>query len=176
MLPSLPVVRSAQPERLGEAASRAGESLTSLQQQLTEARQTIARMRSGWEGAASDAAQASAERTLARQEQVVVALRRLWSTLSKGATQLGATRDGILDAVGRLEQVGYRVSDDGSVSVQPGSRLDQLARLSAPTAMRIQSVAASSAVQLKSQLANFGSRDEALSQELLAISGELESG
>jgi WXG100 family type VII secretion target len=139
---SISVVQASQPDRLAHAAAQAGQSASRVEQQLTAGRQALARMRAGWEGAASDAASASAERTFVRQQKIAGALQRMQSALSSGGGQLSGTRTAIVDNVTRLEQVGYQVADDGTVSVKPGSPLEQLAKMSPASAMQIQAATA----------------------------------
>ncbi|MEE6164630.1 MULTISPECIES: WXG100 family type VII secretion target [unclassified Mycolicibacterium] len=155
-------VTGSQPEQVMAAAVHAGNSATTASQQVDAGKQNLDRLRSGWEGTASEAAIATAERTLVEQQKIADALGQLYSALSDGGSELSAIRTGVVDAVETLTQQGWQVAEDGTVSVRPGSPLDQLATLSPVTEMEVRQIAAISSVKLKTLLAQFDSADRAL--------------
>ena len=69
---------------------------------------------------------------------------------------------------------GWQVGPDGTVSVRPGSPLDQYAKISPVNAMKLQQLAATNSVTVKSLLATFDATDRALSQSLRAAVGALD--
>lgn len=163
---SIPAVVAANPEGLTQAGRHVGASATAVRQQHRTGRKAVANLRDGWAGTASDAAAGSALRTLQQQRQLGDALQRLQSVLQYGGDQLGATRTSLLQKVEQLRQQGWQMGPDGTVSITPGSPLDQLARLSPVTALQLQQLAAKGSTVLKTLLAQFDSQDRKLVQEL----------
>ncbi|OBC16435.1 hypothetical protein A5784_26890 [Mycobacterium sp. 852013-50091_SCH5140682] len=168
-------VTGSQPEQVMAAAVHAGNSATTASQQLDAGKQNLDRLRSGWEGTASEAAIATAQRTLVEQQKIADTLGLLYSALSDGGSQLSAIRTGVVDAVETFTQQGWQVADDGTVSVRPGSPLDQLATLSPVTEMEVRQIAAISSVKLKTLLAQFDSADRALADAVRKATAGLRS-
>ncbi len=166
MTVTISTVTGSQPEQVMDAAAHAGNSATAIGQQIDAGKQNLAALKSGWEGTASEAAVANAERTLVEQQKISDALRQLQSALSDGGSRLSAIRTRVVDGVESLTQQGWQVADDGTVTVRPGSPLDQLAKLSPITDMQLRQIAAASSVKLKAMLAQFDGADRALADEV----------
>ncbi|ORA32077.1 WXG100 family type VII secretion target [Mycobacterium aquaticum] len=162
MTVTISTVSGSQPEHVLAAAAHAGSSATTISQQIDAGKQNLAALKNGWEGTASEAAVANAERTLVAQQKISDVLRALQSALSDGGSQLSAIRTGIVDGVESLTQQGWQVADDGTVTVRPGSPLDVLAKLSPVTDMQLRQIAPASSVRLKAMLAQFDGADRAL--------------
>jgi WXG100 family type VII secretion target len=175
MTVTISTVSGSQPEQVLAAAAHAGNSATTVSQQIDAGKQNLAALKSGWEGGASEAAVASAERTLIEQQKISDVLRQLQSALSDGGSQLSAIRSGIVDGVESLTQQGWHVADDGTVTVRPGSPLDQLAKLSPVTAMQLRQIAAASSVKLKAMLAQFDGADRALADAVRKATAGLDA-
>ena len=163
---TIPLVKASRPEALTQAAGELGQKASGLATQIDTQRATIAGLRAGWHGTASDAAVAKAEPTVARMQQVHNGLTSAQSVLSDGGGRLGQTRSGLLSAVDRLEGQGWQVSPDGSVSVRPGGPLDKFAKSSPVAAMQILQLAAANSVDLKVRLAEFDTTDREIDQTL----------
>lgn len=163
---TIPQVQASRPEALTEAAGELGQKASGLATQIDTQRATIARLRTQWQGTASDAAVAKAEPTLARMQSVHDALTRAQPVLRDGGGRLGQTRTGLLGAVSQLQGQGWQVSSDGTVSVRPGGPLDQFAKSSPVAAMQILQLAAANSVDLKTRLAEFDTTDRELDQNL----------
>ena len=81
----------------------------------------------------------------------------------------------MLQTVNQLSGQGWQVAPDGTVSVRPGSPLDQYAKISPTNAMKLQQLAATNSVIVKALLASFDTTDRAVSQNLRAAVGGLDS-
>ena len=99
-------------------------------------------------------------------QRVHNAMTRLQETLQDGGGALARSRADIVATVGQLQQRGWQVSPDGSVSVRPGSSLDQYAKLSPANAMQVQQLATSNSSAVKTLLASFDSADRRLGQNV----------
>lgn len=163
---TIPAVEASNPDGLTQAGSRVGASATAVRQQHRTGRHAVVILRDGWAGAASDAAANSAQRTLEQQRQLGDALQRLQSILQNGGEQLATIRTSLLQNVEQLQQQGWQLAPDGTVTVAPGSRFDQLARLSPVTGMQLQQLAARNSTVLKTLLAQFDSQDRQLAADL----------
>ncbi|SRX92936.1 NLP/P60 protein [Segniliparus rotundus DSM] [Mycobacterium shimoidei] len=153
-------------DALTRTAEQLGTDAGTMQQHQNTGRQAVSQLDAGWEGQASRAAIGNAGRTLAQQQQLTDAVGRVQSVLSEGGAQLSAARNGILQGVEQLGQQGWQVAPEGTVSVRPGSRLEQLSQISPVTAIEVQRLAAANSVEMKKQLANFESQDHQLAQRL----------
>ncbi|MEZ0342420.1 alpha/beta hydrolase [Mycobacterium sp. pV006] len=101
------------PQALTAAAARLGTAVGELDAVMAAQRQALTQMRAAWQGAASDAAIARAERDLTAQAQLRARLVAAQSALSTGGAQLAMTRSGLLGLVSTLEAAGWTVADDG---------------------------------------------------------------
>lgn len=166
MAVTIPQVEASRPESLTATATEIGQKASGLASQIDTQRATIDSLRSNWHGTASEAASAKAEPTLARMQQVHDALTKAQPVLQDGGAQLTQTRTGLLQAVDQLKGQGWQVAPDGTVSVRPGSPLDQYAKLSPTNAMQLQQLAATNSLTLKTHLADFDTTDRQLNQSL----------
>lgn len=137
-----------------------------LQERLEQGRQAVARLGAQWEGAASDAAARTGADRLADQQQIVTATQRLQSVLSDGGSRLVSAQDAVVQGVQGLEQKGWQVASDGTVSVRSGSVLDRYAQLSPVVAMKLRQLSVTGSVQLKQLLAQIETQDSDLAQKL----------
>lgn len=153
-------------DALTHTADQLGTHVGTMQQHQDTGRRAVGQLGAGWEGQASQAATGAAGRTLHQQQRLTDAVQRVQSVLSEGGAQLSATRAGILQGVEQLGQQGWQVAPEGTVSVRPGSRLEQLSRISPVTDIEIQRLAAANSVEMKKQLASLESQDQQLVQRL----------
>ncbi|WP_044514845.1 alpha/beta hydrolase [Mycolicibacterium septicum] len=175
MTVTIPQVQTSQPETLTASATELGQKASGLASRIDSQRANIDGLRSGWQGTASDAAIAKAQPTLARMQQIHDALNRAQTVIQEGGTALNQTRTSLLGAVDQLKAQGWQVAPDGTVSVRPGSALDQYAKLSPANAMQLRQLATTNSLGLKTQLANFDTSDRQLSQNLRTAVGGLDS-
>lgn len=166
MAVTIPQVRASQPETLTASATELGQKASGLATQIDRHRANIDGLRSGWQGTASDAAIAKAQPTLARMQQIHDALSRAQTVLQDGGAALTQTRTNLLGAVDQLKAQGWQVASDGTVSVRPGSPLDQYAKAGPVNAMKLQQLAATNSLTVKTQLASFDTSDRQLNQNL----------
>lgn len=153
-------------DALTHTADQLGTHVGAMQRHQSTGQQAVTQLGAGWEGQASAAAIKSAGRTLEQQQRLADAVQRVQSVLSEGGAQLSATRAGILQGVEQLGQQGWQVGPEGTVSLRPGGRLEQLAQLSPVTDVQLQQLAAANSVGLKKQLADLETQDQQLAQRL----------
>ncbi|MDV3123349.1 alpha/beta hydrolase [Mycobacterium sp. 21AC1] len=168
-------MQASRPETLTASATELGQKASALATQIDSHRANIDGLRSGWQGGASDAAIAKAQPTLARMQQIHEALTRAQTALQDGGTALSQTRTSLIGAVDQLKTQGWQVAPDGTVSVRPGSPLDQYAKISPANAMKLQQLAATNSLNVKTQLASFDTTDRQLNQNLRGAVGGLDS-
>jgi WXG100 family type VII secretion target len=166
MAVTIPQVEASRPEGLAQSATELGQKASRLASQIDKQHATLDGLRSGWEGTASDAAIAKATPTLLRMQQIHDALNRAQTVLQQGGSQLTQTRTNVLQTVSQLSGQGWQVGSDGTVSVRPGSPLDQYAKVSPVNAMKLQQLAATNSATVKALLAGFDTTDRQLSQNL----------
>jgi uncharacterized protein YukE len=116
---SLSVVEASQPEQLVTAASNLGGKVTQLNSAIDAQRGALTRLRSSWEGRASDAAFARAEHNLRQHTRFRDQLKLTQRTLQTGGTHLSQTRSALLGVVNSLRSQGWQVSDDGVATPPP---------------------------------------------------------
>jgi peptidoglycan DL-endopeptidase RipA len=167
-------VQASHPEQLTDAGARVGTTVSTVDGQIATQQQTIAALKSGWTGASADAALKSAQQTLAQQQRLRDALAQMQSALQNGGSRLTPLRTSIVQDVGQLGGLGFQVAQDGTVTVQPGSRLDQLAQSSPVTAMKIQQVAATDSAMMKKLLADYTTTDASVADSLRQATGRLD--
>jgi hypothetical protein len=169
---TIPQVEASRPNELTQSGATLGQSATGLASRIDQQRATLDTLRAGWQGTASDAALAKATPTLEQMQRMHAAMTRAQSVLQDGGSRLAQNRTNILQTLGQLQQQGWQVGPDGSVSVRPGSTLDQYARLSPVNAMKLQQLAAANSTTMKSYLAAFDTADRQIGQSLrTAIAG-----
>lgn len=161
---TIPQVEAARPEGLTSAAAELSRQASGLNQQITAQQAALENLRQGWNGTASDRAQAKAAPTLEQMRRLHETMTTLQTTLQNGGATLSANRTSVLQTFDQLQQQGWQVGPDGSVSVKPGSPLDQYAKASAVNAMRVDQLAAANNLAMKTALANFDTADRQLSQ------------
>lgn len=171
---TVPQVEASRPETLTASATELGRKASDLAGQIDRQRATIDGLRADWHGSASDAAVAKAEPTLLRMQQVHDALDRAQAVLRNGGNDLVQGRASVLQTVDQLTAQGWQVSPDGTVSVRPGSPLDQWAKDSPVNAMKLQQLAAANSTTVKTLLAGFDSTDRRLSADLRTAVGGLD--
>jgi WXG100 family type VII secretion target len=174
MTVTIPQVEASKPEGLTQTATALGQTASSLSSQIDTQRATIDGLRDKWQGPASDAAIAKAQPTLLRMQQIHDALNRAQTVLQQGGTELADTRTNVLQTVSQLSGQGWQVGPDGTVSVRPGSPLDQYAKVSPTNAMKLQQLAATNSTNVKTLLAGFDTADRQLSQNLRTAVGGLD--
>jgi uncharacterized protein YukE/pimeloyl-ACP methyl ester carboxylesterase len=172
---TIPQVETFRPEGFTQSATALGEKASGLASQIATQRATLDALRKHWQGTASDAALAKAQPTLRRMQQIHDALNKAQTVLQQGGSTLTQTKMSVLQTVGQLKDQGWQVGPDGTVSVRPGSPLGQYAKVSPVNAMKLQQLAATNSVTVKSLLATFDATDRALSQNLRAAVGALDS-
>ena len=174
MTVTIPQVEASRPEGLTQTATALGQTASSLSSQIDTQRATIEGLRDNWQGPASDAAIAKAQPTLLKMQQIHDALNRAQSVLQQGGTELTQTRTDVLQTVSQLSGQGWQVGPDGTVSVRPGSPLDQYAKVSPTNAMKLQQLATTNSTNVKTLLAGFDTADRQLSQNLRTAVGGLD--
>lgn len=175
MTVTIPQVQESHPETLTASATEIGQKATGLASQIDRHRANIDGLRSGWQGTAADAAFAKAQPTLTRMQNIHDALNRAQSAMQEGGTALAQTRTSLLAAVDQLKAQGWQIAPDGTVSVRPGSALDEYAKTIPAFAMKLRQLAATNSVGLKTRLANFDTADRQLSQSLRTAVGGLDT-
>lgn len=169
---TIPQVQDSQPDQLIRAGGELGTRASGLAARIDQQRATLHMLRSGWQGAAAEAAQGSAVPTVARMQQMHDALLRTGTLLSRGGSSLEHIRAQLITMVGRLTAQGWLIAPDGSVSVRAGSMLDQYRRLSPVHDTLLRQLAATHAMTLKTILAQFDTADRDLSRQLgAAVAG-----
>ncbi|BBY28132.1 alpha/beta hydrolase [Mycolicibacterium sediminis] len=163
---TVPQVEASRPEGLTQSATDVGRKASDLSVQIDKQRSNLDGLRNGWHGAASDAAMQKAQPTLQRMQQIHDALNRAQAVLHGGGSELGQTKSSLVQSVAQLKGQGWQVGADGTVSVRPGSALDQYAKVSPANAMRLQQLAASNSLGVKALLGNFDTADRRLSTGL----------
>jgi WXG100 family type VII secretion target len=163
---TIPQVESSRPEGLVQTAADLGQKSSTLSAQIDRQRATLEQLQNRWQGTASDAAIAKAQPTLQRMQQIQEALNRAQSVLADGGQQLAQTRTNLMSAADQLKGQGWQVGPDGTVSVRPGSPLDDYTKISASNALQVQQLAAKNSVTLKTLLADFDTGDRQLSRQL----------
>lgn len=174
MTVTVTTILDSRPSRLIDAAARAGSQAQREGDRLQNSRNAMADLRNGWEGSASDAASASAERTSISHRKVVDSLLEMQSALNRGGTQMTATQSNVAEIVSKIEPFGFQIADDGTVSVAPGSRADQMASLSPLLARQLQMLALSYSVELKKLIAEFETQDIALANAMQRATSDLD--
>lgn len=110
---TLSTVEASDPQALTAAAGRVAGAIRELDAVTAAQRRALAQLRAAWQGAASEAAIARAERDLTAQAQLRARLQVVQQALATGGAQLGTTRDGILGLVAALRAAGWTITDDG---------------------------------------------------------------
>lgn len=174
MTVTIPTILDSRPAGLIDAAHQARQQAQLALDQLGQGRNALADMRKGWDSAASDAASASAERTFASHRKVVDALHDMQAALQRGGDQMSATRADVAEIVGKIQPFGFQVADDGTVSIAPGSRADEMATRSPVLARQMQMLAMQYSIELKQLIAEFDTQDNALANALQRVTGDLD--
>ena len=174
MTVTIPQVEASRPEGLTQSATQLGQKALGLSSQIDAQRATLDGLRNSWHGTASDAAIAQAQTTLQRMQRMHDAMTKAQSVMQQGGTALTQTRATVLQTVSSLSGQGWQVAPDGTVSVLPGSPLDEFAKISPSNAMKVQQLAATNSVIVKAQLAAFDTTDRAVNQNLRTAVGGLD--
>lgn len=107
------MVQASNPDGLTAAAAQVGTRIGELDTLIATQRQALERLRAAWQGAAGEAAVATAEKNLTAQLALRCRLEAVQKALGTGGARLGATRAGLMDLVGALRATGWTVTDDG---------------------------------------------------------------
>ncbi|MDH6194384.1 pimeloyl-ACP methyl ester carboxylesterase/uncharacterized protein YukE [Mycobacterium frederiksbergense] len=169
-------VEASRPEALTQSAGDLSQAAAGLQTQIERQQATIDSLRSQWSGTASSAAIASAEHNLRRMQEMHSAMTQAQSVLAAGGTQLTEMRSQIVHTVAQLQNQGWQVSPDGTVSIRPGSALAMFAMLSPANAMMLRLLAMKNSAALKAMLAQFDATDQQVSERLRASASALGGG
>lgn len=113
---SVSTVRGSKPNSLLDAASDTGRKYSELQALIAGERETLSYLQEHWTGQGASAAIAEGLKQIGMQERAAIRLQELQSALQNGGEQLGALREATLDLVTSLEQLGFSVADDGTVT------------------------------------------------------------
>jgi uncharacterized protein YukE len=151
---TISVVAATRPEGLLEAAARQATSIAAINSAIDLQQGAMARLRSGWEGSAAAAAQARADKDLARQRQLVGRLAATSAVLGTGGTSLAALRTQILSLMTQASALGGLVSDDGTV------------RPMGPNMLMTPTLAGAYTTTLKTLLRQFDAVDQSTAQAL----------
>jgi uncharacterized protein YukE len=116
---SVSTVEASNPDALTTAAGQLTTKIGQLDTTIAAQRQALAQLKASWQGTASDAAVAKAERDLAKQETLSARLQALQTALQNGGSQLWSARSGMLQVVGMLRGTGWTVTDDGRAIPPP---------------------------------------------------------
>jgi len=170
---TIPQVAASRPEGLCQSATQLGAKASGLGSRIDSHRAILTELRSAWQGTAADAAIAKARPTLLRMQRIRDAMTTTQTALQEGGATLTENRTMVLRAVSQLSAQGWQVAPDGTVSVRPGSALEGYARTSPTNAMRLQRLAATNSVRVKTLLAGFDAADRAVSQRLRSAVGGL---
>ena len=173
MTVTIPQVEASRPEVLTQSAAQLGEKASGLSSKIDTQRATLTELKTGWQGPAADAAVAKAQPTLRQMRQIHDALNAVQTVLTEGGSALTRTRTTVLQTVAQLSGQGWQVAPDGTVSVRPGSPLDQYAKVSPSNAMKLRQLAAANTVNVMALLAGFDATDRAVSQKLRTAVGGL---
>lgn len=174
MTVTIPTILASRPAGLIDAAQLAQQQAQTAVDQLDQGRNALADMRKGWDSAASDAASANAERAFASHRKIVDALHDMHAALQRGGDQMSATRTDVADIVGKIQPFGFEVADDGTVSIAPGSRADEMASRSPVFARQMQMLEMQYSIDLKRLIAEFDTQDNTLANALQQATGDLD--
>ncbi|KWX24646.1 hypothetical protein AFM11_08190 [Mycolicibacterium wolinskyi] len=174
MTVTIPTILASRPAGLIDAAQLAQQQAQTAVHQLGQGRNALADMRKGWDSAASDAASANAERAFASHRKIVDALHDMQAALQRGGDQMSATRADVAEIVGKIQPFGFEVADDGTVSIAPGSRADEMASRSPVFARQMQMLAMQYSIDLKRLIAEFDTQDNTLANALQQATGDLD--
>lgn len=172
---TIPQVEASQPGNLVQAGAEMGQKAAALSTQIEQHQKGLQTLHAGWQGSASEAAQAKSTATVQRMQQLQEALTRTQTIMQEGGGRLAQTRTSLMQAVTSLTAQGWQVGPDGSVSVRPGSTLEQYGKISPANAAQLQALAASNAATVKTMLANFDTADRRLGQNLRGAVSALDS-
>lgn len=175
MTVTIPQIEASHPEALTRAADQMGVAAAAYQAQIERQQANLAKLTSGWQGPASDAAVADGQKTLAQMCSVHDALVKAQAALQAGGAQLTELRTSVQQSVAQLEGQGWQVAPDGVVSVRPGSALDLLARISPVNALTIRMLAARNTATVKTLLAEFDAADQRTDQAVRQAVAGLDS-
>ncbi|OMC37332.1 hypothetical protein A5740_04925 [Mycobacterium sp. GA-1841] len=173
MTATVSTVQNSRPERLTEAAEHAAQSAARVDRQVVALRTSLSQLGAGWRGDAYGAASAATERRIAEHEKMAGTLHRMESVLAGGGSQLTTTRTNVVTLLEQLKSQGWQVADDGTVSIRPGSTLEQFAKLNPANAIRLQALAADASVRMKTMLAEFDTQDRVLAKAIQAASSDV---
>lgn len=116
MTVTIPVVAATNPATLSDAAAQLQGKIGQLDTSIATQRRTLADLAAGWQGTASAAAVANAEKTLARLTELRDRLQAIQSTLSSGGTNLAPLRQAVVDVTQQAVALGATVGADGTVT------------------------------------------------------------
>ncbi|MEV0671243.1 alpha/beta hydrolase [Mycobacterium sp. NPDC050441] len=168
-------VQASQPEALTRAAGQMGVAAATYQAQIEKQQANLAKLASGWQGTASDAAIADGLKTFTQMQRVHDAMVKVQDPLQAGGAQLTQQRTSVLQTTAQLEGQGWQVAPDGTVTVRPGSALDRYAQLSTVNVLMVRALAARNTAALKKLLAEFDATDQETDQAVQQAVAGLDS-
>jgi hypothetical protein len=113
---SVSTVKATQPDKLVDAAADMGRKYGELQAVITGERETLSALQEHWTGQAGSAAISQGLKYVGIQVRVATRLQQLQSALHNGGLQLAALRSAIMEMVQSLQEWGFAVADDGTVT------------------------------------------------------------
>ncbi|MDV3125715.1 alpha/beta hydrolase [Mycobacterium sp. 21AC1] len=166
MTVTIPQVETSNPGALAQAGDDLSHRAGTLAAQISKQQATLDTLRADWQGGASDAAVAKAQSTLSRLQRLHEVMLRTQTAMHDGGSHLTQSRSAILNSVEKLAGQRWNVAPDGTVSVRPGSALDQYAKRNPVDAMTIRALAARNSSSLKQLLAQFETADGKVDQNI----------
>ncbi|MGA9376211.1 MAG: alpha/beta hydrolase [Mycobacterium sp.] len=116
MIGTIPVVAASNPATLSDAAAQLQGKIAGLDSVIATHARTLTELASGWEGTASAAAVANAEKTLQKMTALREQLQTIRTTLSIGGANLAPLRQAVVDASFQAVALGATVGADGTVT------------------------------------------------------------
>lgn len=116
MTVTIPVVAASNPAALSDAAAVLQGKIAGLDSSILTQRRTLTELAAGWEGTASTAAVASAEKTLQTMTELREKLQSIQTTLRAGGTNLTPLRQAVVDITNQAVALGATVGADGAVT------------------------------------------------------------
>lgn len=172
---TIPQVEASHPEGLTHAGTAMGRSAAGLNERINQQQSTLNSLKSGWQGAAADAAIAKAGPTLQHMQQLQRSMATVQSTLQQGGATLGQIRTDVMHTADQLRNQGWQVGPDGSVSARPGSPIDKYAGISPVNDMQVRQLAATNSVTMKTLLASFDTTDRGIGRKLRSAVAALDA-
>ncbi|WP_422743626.1 alpha/beta hydrolase [Mycobacterium sp. WMMD1722] len=160
-------IEASRPDALAHTAADLSRSAAALRERIDAQQAALDALRTGWQGGACAAAVAGVVPSLHRMQGLQEGLARLATTFD-GGRRLVRRRDAVLDTAAGLQQQGWRVSPNGTVSAEPDSLLASYAATGPLAAMRVRQLAAAGSATMTALLADFDAADRRLGRDIRA--------